>query len=211
MKIRDRIVELRRVRAAELIPNPDNWRTHPKKQKKALEGLLEEVGYADALLARELEDGQLMLIDGHLRRETTPNEIVPVLVLDVDADEAKKMLATLDPLAGLAGHDKEILKDLMDEVHTDSEGIADLLEGLAKDCGILEQEEAEEGPDPCLEYVHQLMEQWGTHVGQVWAAISEDGSRTHRIKCGDSTDLNDVQQVMDGTKPTLSSDALTSE
>ena len=45
MQIRDRIVELRRVRAKDLIPHPRNWRTHPKRQQEALRGILAEVGY----------------------------------------------------------------------------------------------------------------------------------------------------------------------
>src|SRR5579872_1997953 len=98
MHIRDRIKELRRVRAAELIPNPKNWRTHPARQQDALRGILAEVGYADALLAREVPGRGLMLIDGHLRAETTPEAIVPVLVLDLDEAEADKLLAALDPL-----------------------------------------------------------------------------------------------------------------
>jgi len=68
--IKDRIRELRRVRARDLLPNPKNWRIHPRAQADALRGLLAEVGYADALLVRELPDGQLMLIDGHLRAGT---------------------------------------------------------------------------------------------------------------------------------------------
>src|SRR5437879_2420739 len=67
MKIRDRIEELRRVRARDLRPNPRNWRVHPKPQVDALRSLLSEIGYADALIARELPDGSLELIDGHLR------------------------------------------------------------------------------------------------------------------------------------------------
>src|ERR1700677_3583989 len=105
--IRDRIRELRRVRARDLLPNPKNWRRHPKAQANALRGLLEEVGYADALLARQLPDGSLMLIDGHLRSETTPDFEVPVLILDLDEAEADKLLLTLDPLASLAESDAE--------------------------------------------------------------------------------------------------------
>ena len=52
MKIRDRIKELRRVKAGRLRPHPNNWRVHPKDQQDALRGLLAEIGYADALLAR---------------------------------------------------------------------------------------------------------------------------------------------------------------
>jgi len=93
MEIRDRVKELRRVRAKDLVPNPKNWRVHPKAQASALRGLLAEVGYADALLARELPDGKLQLIDGHLRAETTPSAIVPVLILDVSEQEADKLSA----------------------------------------------------------------------------------------------------------------------
>ena len=64
IEIRDRIRELRRVPASELIPNLKNWRRHPDKQKKAMRAFLQEIGYADALLARRDESGQLILIDG---------------------------------------------------------------------------------------------------------------------------------------------------
>src|SRR5262245_13375142 len=108
-QIRDRIKELRRVMARELLPNPSNWRKHSAAQAEALRGLLNEIGYADALLAREVAGGKLELIDGHLRAETTPDTIVPVLVLDVEKDEARKILLTLDPLAGMAeSHSKRV-------------------------------------------------------------------------------------------------------
>jgi hypothetical protein len=97
MPIRDRIKELRRVPAAHLRPNPRNWRTHADAQRDALRGVLAEVGYADALLARELDDGALELVDGHLRAEMTPDAIVPVLVLDVTAEEADKLPLTSTP------------------------------------------------------------------------------------------------------------------
>lgn len=130
MKIRDRVRELRRVRASELKPNPRNWRTHPQSQSDALKGLLAEVGYAGALLARELEDGTLQLIDGHLRAETTPNAKVPVLVLDVTAEEADKILATHDPLGAMAGRDDEMLKALLENVQTESDAVQAMLDGL---------------------------------------------------------------------------------
>ena len=58
--IRDRITDFRRVKASDLLPNPRNWRTHPKSQQDALRGILAEVGYADALLARETPDGLML-------------------------------------------------------------------------------------------------------------------------------------------------------
>ena len=80
MQIKNRIKELRQVKASELLPNPKNWRPHPVDQADVLKGVLAEVGYADALVAYETPDG-LMLIDGHLRAETTPDMEVPVFVL----------------------------------------------------------------------------------------------------------------------------------
>ena len=135
--MRDRIKELRRVKASELLPSPQNWRTHPQAQQDALRGILDEVGYADALLARELPDGQLMLVDGHLRAETTPDVEVPVLILDIDEAEAAKILATLDPLAAMADADAGKLDELLREIDTGSEALSQLLAQLAEDNGIV--------------------------------------------------------------------------
>ncbi len=128
MHIRDRIREFRRVPASELIPNPKNWRTHPEKQRNALQGILAEIGYADALIARETPDGTLMLLDGHLRAETTPNQEVPVLILDLDDAEADKLLALLDPLSAMAGKNDELFADLISDLETSSDAVRELLD-----------------------------------------------------------------------------------
>ena len=137
MKIRDRIKELRRVKAGELLPNPQNWRTHPQAQQDALKGILAEVGYASALLAREMPTGQLQLIDGHLRAETTPDAEVPVLVLDVSESEAKKLLATFDPLGAMAEANTAALDALLREVETSSQAVGDMLTALAEEHGVI--------------------------------------------------------------------------
>tara|TARA_R110002020_G_scaffold5103_6_gene21644 strand:- start:1980 stop:2567 length:588 start_codon:yes stop_codon:yes gene_type:complete len=130
MRPKDRIKELKRVRASELIPNPKNWRTHPQEQQEAVRGILEEVGYSDALLARETVDG-LMLIDGHLRAELTPTDLVPVLVLDVTEAEADKLLATIDPLSAMAGVDDYALTDLISGISMESEQLRNLLKDMS--------------------------------------------------------------------------------
>ena len=134
--IRDRIKELRRVRASELFASPHNWRTHPKAQQAALQGVLEEIGYADALLARELPDGSLELVDGHLRKETTPDQEVPVLILDINEDEAKKLLAVIDPLAAMAEANTDALGSLLAEIGTESDALQAILDDLADQNGI---------------------------------------------------------------------------
>jgi ParB-like chromosome segregation protein Spo0J len=137
MKIRDRIKELRRVKASELHPNPKNWRTHPKQQLDAIRGILAEVGFAGAELARELPDGSLQLIDGHARAEIAGDAEIPVLVLDVTESEADKILATYDPIGAMAEADAGKLEELLREVQTGSEALAEMLADLAKDNGIL--------------------------------------------------------------------------
>ncbi len=54
-----------------------------------------------------------MLVDGHLRAETTPDTEVPVLVLNVDEKEAAKLLASFDPLSAMAGADDERLAAIL--------------------------------------------------------------------------------------------------
>lgn len=131
--IRDRVVGLERVRAGDLIANEKNWRLHPPEQRSALRGVLKEIGFADALLARRDDDGNLVLIDGHLRREESdPDAELPVLVLDVTEAEADKILLTLDPLASMAEPDTEAIAKLLETVTTESSGVKALLASLPK-------------------------------------------------------------------------------
>lgn len=191
MKIRDRIKEFRRVKASEILPNPRNWRTHPKAQKEALQGLLAEIGFAGAVLARETPHG-LMLIDGHLRTETAVDAEIPVLILDVDEKEANKILATFDPVSAMAGSDAAALDALLRDVETSNESVASMLADLAKDAGCdwaKDQKEIEEDevPEPPVDPV--------TKPGDLW--ILGD----HRVLCGDSTKAEDVKRLFNGSKP----------
>lgn len=190
MKIRDRIRELRRVPASELRPNPKNWRTHPQAQADALRGVLAEVGIADAVLARELEDGSLMLIDGHLRTETMPTETIPVLVLDVNEAEADKILATLDPLAAMAEADAVKLDAILRDVDTGSEALQKMLAEVAEEAGLYQDEAKEvvedEVPEPPSDPI--------TKPGDLWTLGD------HRLLCGDSTKAADVERLMAGER-----------
>jgi DNA modification methylase len=198
IQIRDRIKELRRVQARELLPHPKNWRKHPQAQVAALRGLLDEIGYADALLARELPDGRLMLIDGHLRKETTPDAQVPVLVLDVSEAEAEKILLTLDPLAAMAELDSERIKALLATVQTNSGAVQDLLKRTAGDrlWEIVHPEDVKEVEVP-PERAYELRVKWATKTGQLWQA------GPHRVICGDCRDKAVVARLWADKSPLL--------
>ena len=188
MNIRDRIKELRRVRAGDLRPHPKNWRTHPEEQQNALRGILAEVGYVDALIVRELPDGSLQIVDGHLRAETTPDALVPVLIVDLDDKEADKVLATFDPLGAMAEPDEEQLAALLKGIETDSEALAAMLEQLAQDAGCepngdIVEDEIPEPPDEATTKLGELI-------------LLGD----HRLLCGDSSKPEDVDRLLGGAK-----------
>jgi hypothetical protein len=126
MPIRNRIKEHRRVRAGDLAPHEHNWRNHPDSQREALQALYAEVGFARSLLAYELPDGRLKLIDGHLRRELDPDMLVDVEVLNVDDEEARKLLLSMDSLANKAEPDQEVVAQLREITRSDSPVLTEL-------------------------------------------------------------------------------------
>lgn len=167
MEVRDRVRELRRVPARELVPNPRNWRRHPVGQQAALRGVLAEIGYADALLVRELADGSLQLIDGHLRAETTPDQVVPVLVLDVDEHEGDKLLLTLDPLASLAETDQVSMAALWERVDIEQAAVQEMIQQMTDVAGEdAELRDAEEVPEVYVGPLHQLLVECGDESRQ---------------------------------------------
>jgi DNA modification methylase len=186
MEVRDRIKELRRVRGRDLRTNPHKWRKHPKSQAAALTGALEEIGYAGAVLARELADGSLELLDGHLRAELTPDALVPVLVLDVDDAEAKKLIATFDPLGAMATIGAVELEALLKEVETGNEALKKMLADLAKEAEkLLPREVAEDA-------VPDLPQNPITNSGDLWLL------GRHKLLCGDATVGKNVARLFGG-------------
>ncbi len=192
--IQDRIKELRRVKASTLLANPLNYRKHPPRQKALLSQLLSEVGYADALLAYETPEG-LRLIDGHLRAETTPDQEVPVLVLDVTEQEANKLLLTLDPLAGLAETDAGLLGELLKSTETTGD-LAAWMEERAEEVGIA-NDPAEEPAEIPPDRYEEVLKKYPVQPGDIWQLGK------HRLLCGDSRVRSDVLRLLDGATPHL--------
>jgi len=125
------------VRASDLKAHPLNWRTHPREQASALAAIISEVGVSRSVLGyiadadRGTDDPPITLIDGHLRRAELADELVTVEILDVNDEEARKLLLTIDPLATLAGRDDGALAELLRTTEADDAILSALWEGLA--------------------------------------------------------------------------------
>jgi DNA modification methylase len=159
---------------------------------------LSEIGYADALLAREMPDGKLMLIDGHLTRETTKRAMLPVLILDLNEAEADKLLLTLDPLAAMAQADGDRVQTLLETVRTDSAAVGALLERVAgqEAWQALERPELVD-PEPRIDRAAELQAKWGTARGQAWQI------GPHRLVCADCREKSDVGRLWRDGGPKL--------
>jgi hypothetical protein len=127
---RNRIKRHERVRAGDLVRHELNPRLHSQAQRAALASIYGEIGFARSLLAYELPDGRLKLIDGHLRADMNPDHEVEVEVLDVDDAEARALLLVIDPMAQLAGYDAEVLQQVRDLTENDSRAVKDLWQTL---------------------------------------------------------------------------------
>src|SRR5271154_5937398 len=137
----------RRVRAGDLIPHELNFRGHGEAQRQALGALYRDIGFARSLLAYETQSGQLKLIDGHLRRDMDPNMEVDVEILDVNDEEARALLLSIDPLAELAEHKEQIHERLMELTPPPSDDLAALWQQARQTIdAALEEEPAKKGP-----------------------------------------------------------------
>lgn len=117
----------------QLLANPANWRIHPKAQQDAMKGVLDQVGWVQSVIVNR-RTGHL--VDGHMRVSLALREdaaTIPVAYVDLSPEEEALVLATLDPLAALAGTDKEKLAELLAEVSTDSAELTNVLNNLGND------------------------------------------------------------------------------
>ncbi len=116
---------------AELRAHPENWRTHPADQRAALAQMLDEVGWVQDIIVNERTGN---LIDGHLRVELAierGESSVPVVYVDLSEEEERLVLASLDPMAGMAEQDPAALTALLDEILMPEGALGEMLAELA--------------------------------------------------------------------------------
>lgn len=183
---------IRYVKGSDLVPHPLNWRTHPTEQMDALKGVLAEVGIADALKAYQLPDGRYQLIDGHARAEVLPHQEIPILVLDVNEEEAKKLLASFDPVGDMAGMDAAKLDELTSQLEIQSPALQKMLDDLLASAEI-EPEVPEPGGGGDEFDATPDEGPTRTQPGDLWIIGGK-----HRLLVGDCTDAANVTRLIGG-------------
>lgn len=110
---KNRIVGHGEERPDQLLAHPLNWRGHPVDQQNVVEQLLERVGWVQRVLVNR-RTGHV--VDGHLRVDLAirrDEETIPVTYIDVDEDEERLILASLDSSSAMAFTDRAKLDELV--------------------------------------------------------------------------------------------------
>lgn len=196
MTWQNRIVGHDNVPPDQLLAHPDNWRVHPRYQQEALRGVINDIGYIKSVTVNKLTG---RVVDGHLRVTLALRDGIPTIPVEyvelTEAEEAEALL-TLDPIAALAGSDKDNLETLLAQVQTDDAAVMKLLEDTAADAGLDIHGEPKDA-EPQIDRAAELLEKWQVKTGDLWQ-IGE-----HRLICGDCTDPEVVARVTGGERAEL--------
>ena len=140
------------------------------------------------------------MIDGHARAEIAADAdaVLPVLVADLDEQEARYVMLTYDPVAQMAEADAERLTALLQSVRSDDDAVNALLEQVAgprlwASLHPLEADATEFSP----ERADELRKKWGTATGQVWHV------GCHRLGCGDARDAALLRRLWTKDSPLI--------
>ena len=135
MNWQNKIVGHEDVPPDQLMAHPENWRAHPKYQQEALRGVINDIGYIKSVTVNK-RTGRV--VDGHLRVTLALRDSIPTIPVEyvelTEAEEAEALL-TLDPIAALAGSDKENLEALLAQVETSDKDVLQLLNDTAEKAG----------------------------------------------------------------------------
>lgn len=185
-------ISIRYVSVADLIPYAANSRTHSEEQVTQIAASIREFGFTNPILI----NSEKTIIAGHGRLMAAKKlglEQVPAITLDhLNKAQQKALVIADNQLALNAGWNMDMLK-------AEIEGLAleDFdLELLGFDDkfldGLFEKEPTEGLTDE--DAVPEAPETPVTVQGDVWVLGN------HRLMCGDSTSIDDVDKLMDGVK-----------
>jgi len=172
---KNRIVGHADVDPKTLVPNPENWRLHPKNQQESMEGVLDDIGWVAGITVNKNTG---LVVDGHLRLDLALRRgeaFVPVTIVDLTPEEEAAVLATLDPISAMAKTDKAKLKSILEIAKSQSQKMQDLLETMRMRAGSITNSKWK-GEDFKYEKIDTDIE-----VGQLYRL------GRHRVICGDCT------------------------
>jgi DNA modification methylase len=177
---------------ADLIPYAANSRTHSDAQVAQIAASIKEFGWTNPILV----SGDDSIIAGHGRLMAARKlgmEEVPVIVLDHLSKSQQRALVIADnQLALNAGWNMDMLKAEIEDLQLDDFDLNILgfddkfLDGLLEPepkAGLTDEDAVPEVPETPK-----------TVLGDVWVLGN------HRLMCGDSTSIDAVDKLMDGTK-----------
>ena len=171
-----------------LKPYENNARTHSEEQVKKIVRSIEEFGFINPVLI----DGDFGIIAGHGRvmaaKKMGMTEVPCLFVEDLTEAQKRAYIIADNKLALDAGWDEEML-------HLELAELADMdfditLTGFELDD--LEDDEPQEVVED--DYEVAPPEEPRTKLGDIWHL------GRHRLMCGDSTDMETVEQLLDGAE-----------
>jgi len=177
----------------DLLPYVRNSRTHSPEQVNQIAASIKEFGFTNPILISETND----IIAGHgrlLAASKLAMTEVPCIRLSHLTEQQRKAYVIADnKLALNAGWDEELLALELGELQAgefdlgltgfSEDELADLLNLAVEEEGLTDPDAVPEPPaDPV------------TKPGDIWVCGN------HRVMCGDSTSIDAVEQLIDGTK-----------
>ena len=140
------------------------------------------------------------MVDGHLRVRWRSRPEGPGLYVDLSEAEEALILATLDPVAGMAAVNSQKLEELLAEINAAGlgelgAGLDGLLKTLDHDCQ--QQLAAATGTVAGEDDVPPMPAAPVTRSGDLWLC------GPHRVLCADSTSPEDVARLLGDRKPIL--------
>jgi DNA modification methylase len=180
---------------SSLIPYARNSRTHSDEQIAQIAASIKEFGWTNPILI----DGDNGIIAGHGRLSAARklgHEEVPVIELkDLTETQRKAYIIADNRLALNAGWDNEMLTIELNELLADGFAL-DILGFDPKEIDALLEPEVVEGLTD-EDAVPNIPDEPVTKRGDIYQLGK------HRLMCGDSTFIDDVEKLMQGTYPDL--------
>jgi hypothetical protein len=185
-------------RLADLKPHPKNPRRHPDSLIKKLVSSIETYGFTSPALI----DADGRILAGHARcraAEKMGLTEVPTITLPLTGAAADAYVIVDNKLNELSEWDEAVLADLISDI--DGAGFDVELTGFD-----IDEIDALLSPNGCKEdnfdeeKAKKGVEDGGgavTKTGDIWLLGD------HRLMCGDSTNADDIEKLMDGQKAQL--------